>query len=284
MLACDAIRPRRPPVQRRRIASPTKQQQTLDPIHPSAALQIAYQRKLDRIIDEMNRSLIYWIKAAYRKTPPILAQDDANTATRLRREMDALGKKWLDRFDEAAPELARYFATAAKDRVDGALAKSLRKAGISVRFQFTQAAREVFAATVDENISLIKSIPEQHLTQVRGLVMRSVTAGRDIGGLAAELEHQFDVTKRRAAFIASSQNNIATAAITMTRQRELGITKAIWLHSAGGRKPRPEHVAFNGKEYEVAKGAFLENVWTWPGREPRCRCVSKSIIPALARS
>jgi len=108
--------------------------------------------------------------------------------------------------------------------------------------------------------------------------MRSVQTGRDLGTLAQELETRYGTTKRRAAFIAQSQNNIATATMIRTRQAELGITQAVWLHSAGGRVPRPEHVAASGKTYDVAKGMFLEGKWTWPGVEPRCRCVSKSVI------
>lgn len=279
MLACDAITPKKP------IRSPTGRRKTLPPIHPNQGIEAAYRKKLDALITDMQRSIVWWIRAAYRDTPPIMAQDEPGAMHRLRREFETLGKRWTDRFEAAAPELARYFATAAKDRVDGALAAALRRAGISVRFQFTPAAREVFEATVAENVSLIRSIASQHLTQVEGAVFRSVTAGRDIGGLATELEQRFGVTKRRAAFIAQSQNAIATSTITAVRQRELGIVEAIWLHSFGGREPRKSHLAANGKTYKIAEGMELEEhgvmVRTWPGRLPRCRCTSKSIIPAL---
>jgi len=44
----------------------------------------------------------------------------------------------------------------------------------------------------------------------------------------------------------------------------------------------PEFAA-NGKEYDVDKGMWLEQRWTWPGREINCRCVSRSIIPGLSK-
>jgi SPP1 gp7 family putative phage head morphogenesis protein len=233
----------------------------------------------------MHRSLLYWVLAAYRKTPPILAADDDlgtfGPARSLTDEMAELGDRWTSRFDEAAPELARWFATAAKDRADGALAATLRKAGMTVRFQMTPEVRDVYQATLAEQVNLIRSIPAQHLARVEGMVNRSVQTGRDIGGLAKELEEAFGVTKRRAAFLARSQNNIATATITRARQTELGIVTSVWLHSGGGRHPRPTHVAMSGKPYEVAKGAFLEGVWTWPGVQPNCRCVAKSVVPGI---
>ncbi len=95
------------------------------------------------------------------------------------------------------------------------------------------------------------------------------------------MEETYGVTKRRAAFIARDQNNKATAVFERTRHVEIGVTEAIWLHSAGGKVPRPEHVAFSGKKYDIRKGAYLEGKWTWPGVEINCRCVSKPVIPGF---
>ena len=231
----------------------------------------------------MQRSIVTHIVAQYPGGNPLLAQDAPDDVHRLRWEMDRLGRRWLDRFDVAAKDMAAYFATAAKDRVDGALAASLRKAGLSVRFQITPAIAEALDATITENVSLIKSIAQQHLGHVEQIVMRSVTAGRDVGGLKKALQQQLGVTQRRAALIARNQNNSATATVCRARQQELGIKRAIWVHSSAGRHPRPEHVAANGKEYDVDKGMWLEQRWTWPGREINCRCVSRSIIPGLQR-
>jgi SPP1 gp7 family putative phage head morphogenesis protein len=182
---------------------------------------------------------------------------------------------------DLGPRLAAFFAQKAGDRVDAELKRMLRDAGFTVQMKLTKAQQNVLQATIGENVSLIKSLAERHLTNVEGIVMRSVQTGRDLGTLAKELEANYGVTQRRAAFIARSQNNMATATLTKTRQQELGVKKARWRHSAGGKHPRPEHVAFNGKTYDVEKGAFLEGKWTWPGHEPNCRCVSIPIIPGF---
>ena len=256
---------------------------TLAPVHPNQGVQAQFRRRLLALIDEMQKSVVADITALYPGGNPQLAQDAAQDVHRLRWEMDRLGRRWLDRFDVAAKEMAAYFALAAKDRVDSAMAASLRKAGISVRFQVTPAIQEALDATITENVSLIRSIAQQHLGHVEQLVMRSVTAGRDVGGLKKALHEQLGVTQRRAATIARNQNNMATATVCRARQQELGIKRAIWVHSSAGRHPRPEHVAANGKEYDVDKGMWLERRWTWPGREINCRCVSRSIIPGLQR-
>lgn len=257
----------------------------LAPVRPNAGLEAGYRQRLDRMLEEMEASLIYWLQAAWRANPPKLAQD-ALPATDLRREMRTLARRWQSRFDDAAPKLASYFATAAKDRVDGALQKILRDGGFSVQFRLTPSLQDAYQAVIGENVGLIKSIPEQHLSQVEGLVMRSVSEGRDLGTLTKRLEDQFGLTRNRAALIARDQNNKANSVITRARQLEVGIEEADWLHSGAGKHPRPSHVAFGagklgGPRYQVAKGAYIDGEWIFPGQLINCRCVGRSVIPGL---
>jgi len=262
------------------LRAPSRKDIVLAPLHPNAGLTVAYQKKIDALVDEMQKSLVYWLTAAYRATPPELAQDASPAAT-LRAAMGKLSRYWQKRFDDAAPELAKWFSENSLRRSDGALRDILKRAGFTVEFKLSREANDVLQATMGEQVGLIKSIAEQHLTQVQGLVMRSVQQGRDLSFLSKELHERYGVTKRRAAFIARDQNNKATATITRVRQDSLGIVEATWLHSHGGKEPRPEHVAADGKRYNIKKGMFLDGKWTWPGVEPGCRCVGRSVIPGL---
>ena len=254
--------------------------QTIPAVQPNAGLRVAYQRKLEALIDRMAASVLREVSAAYRANAPEIAAD-ASPAAELRAALRRMGRRWQKEFDKLAPELADHFAKTTVERSDKALAAMLRKRGFTVRFKMTAAQNDVVQATVGENVSLIRSIPQRYMTGVEGAVMRSVTTGRDLGTLAKELREQHGVTTRRAAGIARDQNNKATATFTRVRQKELGITKAVWIHSGAGKHPRPEHVAFNGKTYDVEKGAFLEGKWTWPGVEINCRCTSRSVIPGF---
>lgn len=270
----------------------------LAPVRPNVGLELAYQKKLDALIEDMHRSLIYWLRAAYRANEPELAQDapDAggfesqirqmSPARALQAAMRRLARRWQLKFNTAADELARYFAESATQRSDAALRSILRRNGLTVRFRMTRAANDVLQATIGQNVSLIRSIGQQHLGAVEGIVMRSVQAGRDLGYLSKELEHQFGVTKRRAAFIARSQNNLATAAIQRVRQTELGIAEAVWMHSGGGRTQRASHVKAGRDKvrYDVKTGWFdpHEQRHIWPGELPNCRCVARAVLPVLS--
>lgn len=258
---------------------------TLRAVRPNAGLEAKYRRKVEQLVDEMHRSVDYWIRAAYRANEPEMALDKS-PAMALRDTLRSLGRRWTKAFNVLARDWGPAFARDATQSTDQAFAAALRKAGFTVRFKMTPTVNDVMQATVGENVSLIRSIPAEYFTQVEGLVMRSVQSGRDLGTLTDELHARYGVTRRRAGNIARDQNNKATAVITRARQTELGITEALWLHSAGGKVPRPTHVAMNRKTYTIAEGMYDPAVGKriWPGELISCRCVARSIIPGITRT
>ncbi len=257
----------------------------LKPVHPNAGIAALYRRKLDALVAEMANSYRHWLVARYRANPPIAA-DAALPARDLERQLSELGRQWARRFDEAAPRLARWFSQSAERRSMRSLDRILRDAGMSVEFKMNPEMRDAFQATVTENVGLIRSIASEYHTQVEGLVMRSVSAGRDLESLTNELQARFGVTRRRAALIARDQNNKATAVFVRVRQKQAGIKKAVWLHSHGGKEPRKTHLANSGKPYDPEKGWYdpdprvRRNIW--PGELINCRCVSRSIVEGFS--
>jgi SPP1 gp7 family putative phage head morphogenesis protein len=257
------------------------------PVRPNVGNGEAYRKALDKLIDEMNASLEYWLVARWSEAPPTLAMDeflpamDESWIGALRRTMRELAKRWTSRFDEAAPKLATYYATRVQDRVQGRLADILKDAGMTVDFRVSPGVRTAMGAVVSENVGLIKSIATKHLADVEGIVMRSASLGRDLGVMSKELREKFDVPKKRAALIARHQNNMMTATITRVRQQEAGIEQAIWVHSHAGQYPRPEHVGWDGKSYDVSKGMWsrVDNAWVWPGTPIGCRCFCRPVMP-----
>lgn len=271
---------------KRKLRSPSGKAIALPPVHPNVGITVGYRQKLDKLIAEMQRSIVYWIKAQYRASPPVLATD-ASPAAQLIASMRSLSRRWLNRFEEGAKRLGEYFATTVSKRSDAVLRSILKDAGFAVKFKMTRPMNDVLQATIGAQVELIKSIASEHLSDVQGLVMRSVQQGGDLQELTSQLETRYDVTRRRAALIARDQNNKATAAMMRVRYQELGISKAIWMHSGGGKEPRPTHVAFaagklDGPVFNVSEG-WLDpavNQRIWPGTLINCRCVSRPILPA----
>ncbi len=255
----------------------------LRPLHPNVGVEMEYRRKLEKLINVMHKSIMWWVRVSFKQNEPEMAID-ARPASVLRIVMNRLASRWLKKFDKAAIDLAKYFTDDVKARTDARMKRLLKDAGISVPFKMTAAQKDIAQATINANVSLIKSIPKQYLLQVEGIVMRSVQHGGDLHQLSNDLQKQFGVTKRRAEFIAHDQNNKATSAFTAARQRELGITEAVWMHSHAGKEPRPTHVKMDGKKYDVTKGMFdtAEKRFIFPGELINCRCISRSVIPGFS--
>lgn len=270
----------------RRPYRPRRGEKILEPVRPSAAIEAAYRKKLVALVDEMHRSVDYWLRSAYRNNEPVLAADERPLlpANALQAAVQKMARRWLKRFDKASEELAAYFLKSVHKRTDRELMRILDKGGWTVELHLTRQQRDVLNASIHENVALIKSIPQQYLTQVEGMVMRSVSAGRDLSGLTKDLQKQYGVTRRRAAFIARDQNNKASAALQRSRQIELGITTALWIHSHAGKTPRPTHLANDGKTYDTTKGWYDPAVkqWIFPGQLPNCRCFSRAIVKGFS--
>lgn len=257
---------------------PKKTPKTLRRTIPNAGARAWYQRQLDQAVEDMHASVAYWLRSAYRGTG--LAQDD-NPAVVMRDAMKKLTGRWRKFFDQMAGKLADRFVQKSLAGVETNLRTAFRDMGMTVEFKMTDAMRASSSAIVFENVNLIKSIPEQYLTQVETLVMQSVQRGRDLHALSQELQARYGVTRRRAALIARDQNNKATSALAAVRQQEMGITTGIWRHSHAGKEPRPSHVAADGKEFDLSKGLFLDGEWVLPGQAINCRCTWSPKIPGF---
>ena len=251
----------------------------LPAIHPNAGIEAAYRKKLMTLVDEMHNSLVYWLSASYRANMAM----DANPADELAERMRRLGDQWLSRFESGSLKLAEWFAGTNRSYTDGTLMKILKDAGIAIDFKMTETMRTAYSAVLHENVSLIKSIAERHLSEVEGLVLRSVQQGRNLGDLADELQRRYDLTRKRAALISRDQNNKATSAMNRARQLDLGIKQAVWKHSHAGAKPRLSHVKAHNTVYDVEKGAYIDGAWIFPGQLINCRCGSRSVLEGVKR-
>lgn len=247
-------------------------------------IEAKYRKQLQAMIADMHGSIEYWVMAAYRKAPPRMAEvvdqaQDASPAAMMAKVLAALGKRWIKKFEGAAPDIAEAYLKGMFKSSDSAFRKALKDAGLSVEFKMTPAVRDAFNASLAENVGLIKSIPSEYLQKVGGIVMRSYSAGRDLQTMVKELKETYPITQKRAEFIARDQSNKANAVVNRTRQMELGIIEAIWMHSHAGKNPRLSHVAANGKKYKIAEGCLIDGEYIQPGEEINCRCTSRPVLP-----
>lgn len=284
-----------------------KRQRTFRPVHYNAGDISWYRSTLLREIRAMNKDVRATVIQVFADNPLAEPQSDdtsdgivldvfgtakpniamANDANPVRIVRDAirnLANKWINRFIDMATGVSDDLVTKTTDAVDRNLKASARKEGMTVQMQWTPAMEERQEAIIAENVSLIRSIPEKYFTEVEGMVYRAVAKGGDRKQLADELMQNFTqregITRRRAEFIARDQVRKATSALSAVRQQAAGITHGEWIHSGGQANPRHSHVKAGSerKEFELAKGCYLDGAWIMPGQLPNCSCSWRPIL------
>lgn len=259
---------------------------TVRAVHASAAVHAWYFDELDRHIKRMQAEVERHVLAAYGSQ---VEQDYAmdapppNPSLLLRAALRKWGGLWVSKFDRLSLDLSQAFARKSFTMTQTQMRAALKDAGFTVKFSPTPGSRAAYQAVVAEQVNLIKSIPAEYLKAVESNVWTSVMKGGDMHALARDLQKTYGVTRDRAAVISRDQNNKAKAIIEKTRRQELGITHAIWQHSAGGKTPRATHVAMSGKAYPLSQGMYDSDAkqYVLPGELINCRCTSRAIIPAF---
>jgi hypothetical protein len=175
---------------------------------PPIAAELAYWRRLRRqvvlpmarIIDVRLRPLLQSLE--HQDAAPQRAEDlELGTVVHGIR-IDYAHKVPID---QIAAKLAGEAATAA-DRFNAGQQLAMQKRLNAIPlFKVDPQLRAARAMFVGENVSLIKSIPDQHLAKVAAAVKRAIDTGTRAKDLAAEIQRIHGVKDRRAMLIARDQ-------------------------------------------------------------------------------
>lgn len=133
---------------------------------------------------------------------------------------------------------------------------------------------DAMGVSVEQNVDLITSIPEQQLSRVEQLVSDAVLNGTRAEALAAQLVEAFGIGENRALLIAQDQVGKWHGSLQRLRQEDAGVVEYIWSTSSDARV-RPKHRAREGKVFRWDSPPDDGH----PGMPVRCRCVAVPRIP-----
>jgi hypothetical protein len=136
-------------------------------------------------------------------------------------------------------------------------------------------------ADIRRNLETIEEVTPQHLNAIYDAALRSAGGRLDI---LFQALIGIGLGKRRASEITRLICFKARSLIEAERQLKLGIEYALWSYSnapCGDPAQDAAHKAVNGKPYALAKGMFVNGVWTRPGYENDCKCSSRPLIKAF---
>lgn len=133
---------------------------------------------------------------------------------------------------------------------------------------------DILVATTRENVSLIRSIPEEYFKNIESIVFTGTTQGSTAGSMIKQISKQGKTTTKRAKLIARDQSSKLNSALNQQRQQNLGVDEYIWLMS-GDERVRDSHRSKNGKTFRWDSPPKDTG---HPGQDIQCRCVAQAII------
>jgi len=249
----------------------------------NAGLRDRYRRMLTDLAGEMHKSAAYWILAEYKRQQPraaALMATDASPARTMIEALRAQSARWRKHLDERAEQYALWFAARADSAATAATKQSLSAvAGFTVGMQMSRTVNNTLQTIIAENVSLIRSIGDVYFRDVERAVLTSVQRGRDVAGLADELEKIGSVSRDKAVLIAVDQNQKATSEISRARMADSGCVYGRWRSSRRARHPRQSHQEVDGEIFLLSQGLMIDGKLTFPGMEINCGCRTEPVVP-----
>lgn len=258
----------------------------LRPVRPPVAIEQEYHRKIKKLVKEMDKSLYWWLRAEYRKAEGEITTASDGALGDMQTKMRQLTRQWEKKYSETARQMAKWFAGEIQGYETRNLQNQFKKAdlaslGFDLKFSYhSRRERAIFNSIVEQNVNLIKSIASQHLTQVKGVVLRGIETGHDLGRVTEDLRDTFGITERRAAMIARDQTAKASNNLSRQRLLDYGVTKGKWLHTSAGKTYRDSHVEMDGEIYDIEQGCYDPDYGDYiqPGELVNCHCVCIPVI------
>ena len=134
-----------------------------------------------------------------------------------------------------------------------------------------------FEQAVNQNVQLIKTIGPQYLDQVEAAIWEGVRSGSDGYSLKKEIMKINGQNYRRAKLIARDQLEKYNSALSMSRQKSIGVQGYIW-RTSGDERVRESHSEKNGLRFD----------WDNPpadtghaGEDIQCRCTAEPDLSNL---
>lgn len=259
----------------------------IKPVKPNETMSRDYYYTLEKMIKSMNKEIIDCVNDKYKKTNETINDDDNKVIASdfgvvltFNKSIQSILNKYIKKFSSIADTLSTSFINQISKYTTKKLDNNIeKKTGLSIKTnKNTISFLEKKQLQINENVNLIKSIPEKYKEKVNIIVNQSLIQGRNLSYLNSELMKIEGMTKRRAKNISIDQLNKATNVVNNARMEEFGITKAIWQHSGASKEPRPDHVAATGKVYDIKKGCKISGQYIQPGQLINCKCISVPVI------
>ena len=240
---------------------------------------IEYNVNLQRVVNQVRTDINELLVPVIYQSEYSYTADDA-WPDRIQLMLDILKETWSSReFIERAAVIAGTFVKETTQFVDR---KNKAKFGINA-FGNSEKMTNYLSAATKQNANLIKSIPEQYLNNVANTVMTAMRNGIMPREITRQLKADYEITQRRARFIARDQTAKVNGEIDERRQLDAGFEFFEWLDSDDERV-RHRHEVIANTVTKYGKGVYRwddlpkndKGIPIKPGSDPGCRCTARA--------
>ena len=133
---------------------------------------------------------------------------------------------------------------------------------------------------VDENVSLIKTIPADSLSDMKNIVKEGFVNGKSTTGIMKEIQRRYNMGNTHARLIARDQIGKLNAAVTKAQQQDAGIEEYIWC-TTGDSRVRDSHKELNGHTFRWDDPPVVDaksGRRCHPEEDYQCRCRAKPVF------
>ena len=259
------------------------------PIELPKAIGISYNAELQRMVRRIKKDIDQSIKPQVKDLEFEYTAD--SWADVIEVSLAALRQRWSSEiFNRFAERLASKFVQAVNVQNQQQFQNQYKSFGVNI-YAGNQAVSDYLDATVKDNVRLIKSIPDQYLTQVESIVLGNMRAGMRPSAINKQLQDQFGVTERRARVISRDQTSKASNGLAKKRMESSGFQYFAWIDSKDSRvRSRHKHIA--NKVTKYGKGIYSfgdlplndKGIPIAPSDDIQCRCVMRPVLESEVKA
>lgn len=269
----------------------------LKAVSPNDYVESEYRGYMQKIIKEMAEEVRIGLLPIIKRNKPNYI-GDANVVDGWADDVTAFFEsfrgKWTSIFfrNKVRSDIQRPLSMAESNTTAQFLKNVNKAVGVDVTTMLkSEGIENIMTSALQENVSLVTSIPDEYLKRIESIVYTGMQSGRYPTAIAKDLQEATGVSWRRAKVIARDQVAKINSAVDSERSQNLGIEYYRWSTSSdlrvsgnpSGRYPKAKIRCWHISRKDIGYGV---GVYTYkhgadyageknlhPGNaHPQCRC------------
>jgi len=152
---------------------------------------------------------------------------------------------------------------------------------ISIPPNLTDQQKNIIAAEWGQNLDkYIKKWTADNILSLREAVYNNTFGGRTTKSLIEHIQENYEISKRKAKFLARQETSLLLSKFHETRYADIGVTEYKWSGTMDARE-RPDHKALQGQIFRFDSPPVVDlrtGRRANPGEDYGCRCKAIPVI------